>query len=142
VPVQTQEEARDMSQTGTNDVTGTAAGPERTHSGPTYVPPTDIYETETEIFVVADMPGVKPEGVTVELEGRTLTITGAPAEHGTVGGEPVRLEYRPGGYGRAFTVSDAIDRERIRASMKDGVLTLVLPKAAPARTQKVHVQAG
>jgi len=131
-----------MTQTTTRDVTEAASGPERTHSGPTYVPPTDIYETETEIFVVADMPGVKPEGVTVELEGRTLTISGTPAEHGAVGGDAVRLEYRPGGYTRAFTVSDAIDREKIRASMRDGVLTLVLPKAAPAKTQRVHVQAG
>jgi len=137
-----------MTQAATQEVAEAAAtAPERTRSGPTYVPPTDIYETEGEIYVVADMPGVTPTGVTVELEGSTLTITGSPfwgtpAEHGTVGGEAVRLEYRPGGYARAFTVSDTIDREKIRASMKDGVLTLVLPKAAPAKTRRVHVQAG
>jgi len=132
-----------MTQSSTQDVTQAAAGgPERTQSGPTYVPPTDIYETEHEIYVVADMPGVKADGVAVELEGRTLTITGTPAAHGPEAGEALRTEYRPGGYTRAFTVSDAIERDKIRASMKDGVLTLVLPKAAPAKTQRIHVQAG
>jgi len=126
----------------------TAGGvPERTRSGPTYVPPTDIYETDAEIFVVADMPGVSADGVSVELEGSTLTIvgtpsSGTPAAHGPEAGEALRTEYRPGGYRRAFTVSDAIERGKIRASMRDGVLTLVLPKAAPAKTQRIQVQAG
>jgi HSP20 family protein len=137
-----------MTQSATHEVAEAAAtAPERTHSGPTYVPPTDIYETDAEIFVVADMPGVTPTGVTVELEGSTLSIvgtpfSGTPAAQGPEAGDPVRVEYRPGGYHRAFTVSEFVARDKIRASMKDGVLTLVLPKAAPAKTQRVHVQAG
>jgi HSP20 family protein len=135
-----------MTQTATQEaapaVTGAAGAPERTHGGPTYVPPTDIYETDHEIYVAADMPGVNADGVTVELEGRTLTITGTPAAQTPEGGEALRTEYRPGGYTRAFTVSDAIERDKIRASMRDGVLTLVLPKAAPAKTKRIQVQAG
>lgn len=132
-----------MTQAATQDVTRAAgAAPERTRTGPTYAPPTDIYETDAEIFVVADMPGVGADGVTVELEGSTLTITGTPKAHGPEAGEALRAEYRPGGYHRAFTVSESVARDNIRASMKDGVLTLVLPKAAPAKTRRVHVQAG
>lgn len=134
-----------MAQTASHqaaEVTEAAGTPERTHSGPTYVPPTDIYETDQEIYVVADMPGVTAGGVTVELEGSTLTIAGTPAAHGPEAGEALRTEYRPGGYTRAFSVSDAIERDKIRASIRDGVLTLVLPKAAPAKTQRIQVQAG
>lgn len=120
----------------------TGGAPERTRSGPTYVPPTDIYETEDAIYVVADMPGVGPEGVEVALEGSTLTISGTPEGHEPEAGEALRLEYEPGGYLRAFTVSDAIERDGIRAVIKDGVLTLTLPKAGPARTRKINVQAG
>lgn len=131
-----------MSGAQTQEVTeAAAAAPERTRSGPTYLPPTDIYETDEAIYVVADMPGVGPDGVNVALEGGTLAITGTPAGHAPEG-EALRLEYEPGGYHRAFSVSDAIDHGRIRASMRDGVLTLVLPKAAPAKSRRITVQAG
>lgn len=130
--------------TATSEVAeATAAGtPERTRSGATYVPLADIYETEEAIYLVADMPGVGPEGVEVDLEGSTLTITGTPVEAAQDEGDALRLEYEPGGYLRAFSVSDAIQRDGIRAVIKDGVLTLTLPKAAPAQTRRIDVQAG
>lgn len=119
-----------------------ARAPERTRSERCYVPPTDIYETADAIILVADMPGVGEGGVTVELEGGTLTIAGSPATWARDTRDAVRCEYRPGGYERAFTLSDAIERKKITASMKDGVLTLVLPKAAPAKAHRITVQAG
>lgn len=121
--------------------TAAARTPERTRSERCYLPPTDIYETADAIVVVADMPGVGADGVSVELDGNTLTIAGTPAAAPETR-EAVRREYEPGGYERAFTLSDAIERKRIGASIKDGVLTLVLPKAAPAKARQIQVQAG
>lgn len=126
----------------------TPQAPERTRAERCYLPPTDIYETGEAIVLVADMPGVGTDGVTVELEGGTLTLSGTPAAAsagpaGTAPGrEALRREYEPGGYQRAFTLSDAIDGGGIQASMKDGVLTVVLPKAAPARAHRIQVKAG
>jgi HSP20 family protein len=119
-----------------------ARTPERTRSERYYQPPTDIYETADAIILVADMPGVGADGVSVELEGSTLTISGAPAHWVRDAGDAVRHEYRPGGFERAFTLSDTIERKGIGASIKDGVLTLVLPKAAPAKARQIQVEAG
>jgi HSP20 family protein len=116
--------------------------PERTRAERCYLPPTDIYETAEAVVLVADMPGVGPDGVAVELEGGTLTLSGTPATPGAPEREALRREYEPGGYHRAFTLSDAIDARKIQASIKDGVLTVVLPKAAPAKAHKIQVKAG
>jgi HSP20 family protein len=133
-----------MDATVTQPAPGTEApgAPERTRSQRCYTPATDIYETQDAIVVVADMPGVAAGDVAVELEGRTLTITGNPAEARPAGREAVRAEYRPGGYQRVFTLSDAIERDRIEARVRNGVLTLVLPKAAPARARRIEVKAA
>jgi HSP20 family protein len=118
------------------------AAPERTRSERCYLPPTDIYETDEAIVLVADLPGVGPDGVTVELEGGTLTLGGEPAPAGAPAGEAVRREYAPGAYRRVFALSDAVDAQGIQASLKNGVLTVVLPKAAPARARKIQVKVG
>jgi len=122
--------------------TAAAPVPERTRSGRTYRPATDIYETPEAIVLVADMPGVGTTGVTVQLEGGTLTVSGAPTPGETPAGEVRRAEYVPGGYHRAFSLSDAIERDGIRASIRGGVLTVVCPKAAPAQARRIEVKAG
>lgn len=133
-----------MTATMTQEKAETAApgAPERTRAERCYLPPTDIYETAEAIVLVADMPGVGPDGVTVELEGGTLTISGEPAAAPAPGREALRREYEPGGYHRAFTLSDAIESKGIQASIKHGVLTVVLPKAAPAKARKIQVKVG
>jgi HSP20 family protein len=133
-----------MKAPATQDAPETAAAPvpERTRSGPTYRPATDIYETPDAIVLVADMPGVGTEGVTVQLEGGTLTVSGTPGPGAAPQGEALGAEYLPGGYHRAFSLSDAIERGGIRASIRNGVLTVVCPKAAPAQARKIEVKAG
>ncbi|NLZ18407.1 MAG: Hsp20/alpha crystallin family protein [Desulfobulbaceae bacterium] len=106
-----------------------------------YAPQVDIYETEQEVVVVADVPGVLPEGVDVSLEDNVLTIQGRRdvEQHG---GRMVLEEYEPGHYLRRFTVAETIDQERIEASLADGVLRVRLPKAAPAQPKKIAVKIG
>jgi HSP20 family molecular chaperone IbpA len=115
---------------------------QRTAPRPVFLPPADIYETKDSIVVLAEMPGVSSEGVDISLERRVLTIRGRSAtnEHG--GYQRVYGEYTDGDYERVFTLSENIDRDRIEATLKDGVLQLVLPKAEAAKARKIELKAS
>ena len=115
---------------------------ERTPNRPVFVPPADIYETKDNIVVLAEMPGVGPDGVDIMLERRVLTIRGRSAANEPGGYQRVYNEYADGDYERAFTLSENIDRDRIEAMLKDGVLHLVLPKAETARPRKIELKAS
>lgn len=114
---------------------------ESTKGLPTFIPQVDIYEDAKVITVMADMPGVDKEGVSIDLKEDQLTIYGKfnMAE----GGETLlHKEYEVGNYFRHFTLSDVIDREKITAKMTDGVLTLTLPKGEKAVPRKIEITAG
>jgi HSP20 family protein len=117
------------------------AGMERTRTRRVYAPRADIFETEKEIVLVADMPGVSPDGLDVTLERRELTIRGRAGEYTPDGYSPVYFEYEPGDYERTFMLSDEIDAENIDARLKDGVVRLTLPKAGPAQAKRIQVRA-
>lgn len=118
------------------------------HSGETtkpekyFVPAVDIYETEEEVMVVAEMPGVEGNGADVSLEDNVLTIQGdnAPKETGDV--RMLLQEYETGHYLRRFTVAETIDQENIAATMSDGVLTVTLLKTKPVAPRKIEVKIG
>lgn len=116
--------------------------PEATRRAPVFTPPTDIYETENALVLLVEMAGVQPDSVEVTLEKRVLTIRGQNKGAQPDGYTLAHAEYRDGNYERAFTLSEAIDPERIEARMRDGVLTLTLPKAGPAEAKSIQVQAG
>ena len=107
---------------------------------PVFMPPADIYETKDSIVVLAEMPGVSSEGVDISLERRVLTIRGRSSSHGHSGYQRVYNEYSDGDYERVFTLSENIDRDRIEATLKDGVLQLVLPKAEAAKARKIELK--
>lgn len=115
---------------------------ERTRPRRIYTPKVDILETEERIEILADMPGVDEASVELTLEKNVLTIYGKveadiPERH--------RLavsEYGIGDYQRQFVLSNEVDRERIEAVAKNGVLSIQLPKAATAKTRKIAVRAG
>lgn len=112
---------------------------ERTHARRLFLPRADIYETEAEIVVTADIPGANDKSVNVTLERNVLTIQAytrpvASNEYGLT-----YAEYEEGDYQRSFRLSDEIDREHIQAVVSDGVLRLHLPKAGTARTRKIEV---
>jgi HSP20 family molecular chaperone IbpA len=116
-------------------------GAERTRDRPVYVPRVDIVETADALEILADMPGVTREGVEVTLEQRVLGIRGRTGVAPPEGLAPLHLEYEPGDYERSFTLSDAVDPAGISARVRGGVLQLRLPKAGPARLQRIEVQA-
>jgi HSP20 family protein len=105
-----------------------------------FIPPTDIYETGDAIIVMCDLPGVASDGVDITLERRVLTIRARAANQEHAGYQRVYTEYADGDYERVFTLSEDIDRDRIEASAKDGVLHLHLPKAGPARARKIELK--
>jgi len=115
------------------------AGLESTRNVPVYVPPVDIYESQDAIVILADMPGVAPEGVDVDLRDNQLTFTGKVVLEESK--ERMLLqEYGVGDFYRQFTLSSRIDQGKIGASMKDGVLVLTLPKAEVAKPKKITVK--
>jgi HSP20 family molecular chaperone IbpA len=106
----------------------------------TFIPAVDILETAEEVVLRADLPGVGEKDLDISLESGVLTVK-ARAEEPTVFQDMrlYRQEYLVGGYERVFTLSDEIDQENIRASVKNGVLTLRLSKAGPAKSRKIDI---
>jgi len=115
-------------------------GAERSRSVKAYVPRVDIYETDDAVHVIADMPGVDEKSVDITLEKNVLSIYGEVNPDKPENYSLAYAEYEMGDYERKFTLSDEIDREKIEASVKDGVLRLVLPKAGPAKTRRIPVK--
>jgi HSP20 family molecular chaperone IbpA len=115
---------------------------ETTRNDRTFVPRVDIYETENTVVLLADMPGVDENSVDITLEKNILTINGYAGPQAPDNFEPAYAEYRFGNYERTFALSDEVDREQIEATVKNGVLRLVMPKAETAKTRKISVKAA
>lgn len=115
---------------------------ERTHSRKAFVPRSDIYETERELVVVADMPGVDENSVDITLEKNILTINGTFNLGQPDNYHLAYAEYEMGDYERSFTLSNEIDLNKIEAMVKDGVLRLHLPKIGEAKTKKIAVKSS
>jgi HSP20 family protein len=105
----------------------------------TFLPTTDIFETEQALTILMEMPGVDKSKVDVNVEDGVLTIQGQIDFTKYEGMQPVYTEYNIGNYRRGFSLSNKIDQGRIRAEMADGVLKLVLPKAEEAKPRRISV---
>jgi len=115
---------------------------EQTRPGAVYTPDVDIFESETDITLLADMPGVTTEKMAIDLRDDVLTLTGEAGTDGEASEEPIVMEYGVGKYYRQFTLSEVVDQAKITAELKDGVLRLVLPKVEKATPRKINVSAG
>jgi HSP20 family molecular chaperone IbpA len=107
-----------------------------------YVPKVDIYETGQSMVLIVDMPGVDEKSVDVTLDRNVLSIHGRVEPEAFEGYSLAYTEYGTGDFQRAFTVSDEIDREKIEAVMKNGVLKITLHKAEQAKARKIAITAG
>ena len=112
---------------------------ERTHGGVSFTPRVDIYETEKELVLQADVPGVRPEDVDLRYEQGELILYGkVPPRHR--GRTNLLNEYQVGDFYRAFAIHESIDSSKISAECKNGVLTVHLPKAEAARPRQINVR--
>jgi len=114
---------------------------EATWQGPMFSPEVDIYSTDEQIVLLTDMPGVRRDNLDIDLREGILTIVGR-VDDVAEGFNAVSQEYRVGGYVRRFTLADDVDVDGIDATLKDGVLKLVLPRAKEALPRKIEVRLG
>lgn len=115
---------------------------ERTRDRRVYSPRADIVETGDYYLVIADVPGSDENSVSITLEKNILSIEARTESAAPAGHTLVLSEFGLGDYTRSFVISDQIDRDNIQASVKNGVLRLVLPKAGLAKAQNIKVVAG
>jgi len=104
-----------------------------------FMPAADIYETTEALKVVLEMPGVDKSNVNVRVEDGVLTVEGRLDFSKYRDLQPLYTEYNIGHYSRSFRLSTKIDQSKIRAEMKDGVLSLALPKAEEAKSRSIQV---
>jgi len=115
---------------------------ERTRERQCFIPKTDIYETEGEIVIIADVPGVDQESMDITLENNILSIDAYILPNMYEGYELVYSEYDPGDFQRSFRISNEIDSEHIEATVTNGALRLGLPKMDSVKLKKIPVKSG
>lgn len=115
--------------------------PESQENG--WMPPVDVMETTGEVRIVAELPGVKPDGIRISVENNVLILAGEKTRtqmSENDGERAHRFERVYGAFERRFTVPQTVDAEKIEARYEHGVLTLVLPKAEKAKPRQISVQ--
>jgi HSP20 family protein len=113
---------------------------EQTRPGLVFTPGVDIFETEKELVLLADMPGVQGEDLNIDLRDDTLTIAGEVRPIHRPDESEIQIEYEVGKYYRRFSLSEIIDQTKIDAKLEDGVLRLTLPKVEKATPRRIAVQ--
>ena len=108
-----------------------------------FMPATDIFETGETLTVVMEMPGVDKSNINIGIENDVLTVDGRIDFSKYEKLQPVYTEYNIGHYRRSFALSSTrINQDQIQAEMKDGVLSLTLPKAEQAKPRRIQIEAG
>jgi len=105
-----------------------------------YLPTADIYETQDALSVILEMPGVEKGNVEVSVEDGVLKVEGRLDFSKYQGLQPLYTEYNVGHYSRSFSLSRRIDQSKIAAELKDGILSLVLPKVEEAKPRTIQVK--
>ena len=113
---------------------------EQMKPGLTFTPAVDIFETDREITLLADMPGVKVKDLTIDVRDDVLSLASEVDPPEGLNESDVLREYETGTYVRQFNLSEVIDQSKIEADLKDGVLRLILPKVEPAAPRKIKVK--
>jgi len=119
-----------------------AAPAEQTRPGVVFTPEVDILENDQQIMLLADMPGVKAEDISIDLKDGVLTISGGVRPFEENDEKEVLIEFEVGRYHRQFTLSEVVDQAKIEAKHEDGVLRLILPKMEKAVPRQITVTAG
>jgi len=104
-----------------------------------FVPAADIYEAPDALTVILEMPGVEKSNVSISVEDGVLSVEGRLDLSKYQGLQPLYTEYNIGHYSRSFRLSSKIDQSKIAAEMKDGVLSLQLPKVEQAKPRTIQI---
>ena len=115
---------------------------ERAEDVLTFIPRVDIWQTENEVVLTADMPGIDDQAVDVDLDRDVLTVRGKCMLEIPQGYNLAYQEFETGDFERSFRISDEVDRESIDAVVKNGVLAIHLSKAKEEQPRKISVKAG
>ena len=113
---------------------------ETTTPGRVFLPNADIYETKDSLTVVLEMPGVEKGNVDVRVEDGVVAVQGRLDLSKYQGLQPLYTEYNIGHYSRTFQLSSRIDQNKIGAELKDGVLSLTLPKVEETKPRSIEVR--
>ena len=119
-----------------------ASPAEQTRPGVVFTPDVDIFENDRQINLLADMPGVDPGDVKIDLKDGLLTVSGEVKLFENNDESDVLIEFEVGRYYRQFTLSEVVDQSKIEAKLEDGVLRLTLPKAEKAIPRQIAVTAA
>jgi HSP20 family protein len=114
--------------------------PERVKQRFTVAPRVDVYENANELLLVADVPGVTKESVSIQLDKGQVTIEASRADE--IAGSPLVAEYRPADYARVFSIPQGIDASKIDAQLSGGVLRLRLPKSEALKPRRIEVRSS
>lgn len=117
---------------------------ERTRPRRIFVPRADIFENEDSVVLLADMPGVDQENLDIMVEKDLLTIRGQVEDISREGYKSAHAEYRIGDYSRSFKLSEKVDREQIEAVLRNGILTITLPKHQEEQviSRRIEIKSG
>lgn len=107
---------------------------------PRVTPATDILEREDGFYVYMDIPGVRREDLKIEINENEMLVSGRAGQTASDKETFLEVQFGPGEYVRAVSLSDLIDRDGIKASLKDGVLSIHLPKMEKATPRRIPVQ--
>lgn len=118
------------------------AASEQTTPGRVFTPLVDIFEDNEALTIVADMPGVPSENVSIDLQEGVLTLTGTPSVATPEKEECILQEFDTGKYFRQFSLSEIIDQANVKAKLDQGVLRVTLPKIGPAKPRKITITEG
>ncbi len=119
-----------------------ASNAERVRGEATYRPVVDIIERESELLLVADVPGASAEDIDIRFDRGELTICAKVEPRRKEGAGPLISEYGVGSFCRTFRIGEDIDAQQIAGETRNGVLTLRLPKRASALPRKIAVKSA
>lgn len=105
-----------------------------------FMPRIDVSETNTHVKVVADVPGVDPDDLDIEVEGNRMLLRGKTVRETTADERPYRYERTYGEFLREFTLPSDVKKEEVKAVCKDGILTITLPKTESSRRGKIQIE--
>jgi HSP20 family molecular chaperone IbpA len=131
---------RSNAESSTNDTAGTAEAVPMPAQSTTCTPPIDIHEGPEGLILEADLPGVSENNLSIQLEDNVLTLHARVPSPFPEGARVLHEEYRVSDFYRSFILSDEVERNKISAELRNGVLRLSLPKAERARTRRIEIK--